>query len=550
VKAQVLVTLWGLATFTGCGASLLPPFREGGEEACDDDVDNDGDGAFDCADTGCLLAKVCSREGDDVVSRDCGNGLFDDGEECDDGNRRDNDGCSSRCRVEFCGDGVVQPIFGEQCDDAEPRDDGGVCAGCRLVSCGNGVFEPQLGEECDDGNQSLNDGCFNCRIERCGDGLIKLGEECDDGNVFPGDGCFECRTERCGDGIVQPALNELCDGPGPDCSSTCVVSRACDDVACFDASQVTPQIFPTSSALLRGPTPRAVLVQRSNFGQDEYDVVGGELRNERFGGFFQVTLIEPADVDGDGDDELLAALGDSNVLVSDDIVSDAGRNVFPGNGQRVSDLVVGDVGGDPGQDLLAVTATQLRVELDGSLTLDFAVSGATFAALAPVEDGRGLVVTRGAHDVVAGVLDPSSRTVAERASWTFDGAIVDLARADVDVDGVFDVVVLTAAPDQLLALPFGGGLPDAPLLLDDAPGGDAMGVGDVDGDGADDVVVASSVGTLFVHRQARAFVAGDLLYVPARGTNPAVLDVTGDGKAELFVGGGFFSFGAVLYSPE
>jgi len=37
-------------------------------------------------------------------------------EECDDGNTVDQDGCSSQCKLEGCGDGVVQPDLGENCE--------------------------------------------------------------------------------------------------------------------------------------------------------------------------------------------------------------------------------------------------------------------------------------------------------------------------------------------------------------------------------------------------------------------------------------------------
>jgi cysteine-rich repeat protein len=41
------------------------------------------------------------------------------GEECDDGNTDDGDGCSSTCHLEFCGDGIAQPGIGEQCDGGD-----------------------------------------------------------------------------------------------------------------------------------------------------------------------------------------------------------------------------------------------------------------------------------------------------------------------------------------------------------------------------------------------------------------------------------------------
>jgi cysteine-rich repeat protein len=55
-------------------------------EICNDGVDNDGDGFTDLADSDCKV---------------CGNGVVDQaGEECDDGNVVDGDGCSAACKIE------------------------------------------------------------------------------------------------------------------------------------------------------------------------------------------------------------------------------------------------------------------------------------------------------------------------------------------------------------------------------------------------------------------------------------------------------------------
>jgi len=191
---------------------------------------------------------------EEVVVTVCGNGLLEvPQEQCDDGNEESNDGCSSVCEEEGCGDGLVQT--GEDCDNGsrcsnnaelactkdldcgislscEEDEQGnktcggmpggdpcqsefdcsffGTCqylteedpscsaectfaeavgAGAQENVCGNGVVSE--GEECDDGNAQGGDGCSSlCILEHfCGDGKVEGDEQCDDGNVQDGDGC-------------------------------------------------------------------------------------------------------------------------------------------------------------------------------------------------------------------------------------------------------------------------------------------------------------------------------------------------------------------------
>lgn len=66
-----------------------------------------------------------------------------------------------------CGDGHVDPGAGEQCDDGNNIDGDGCSATCQVEPapvCGNGVVEPP--EQCDDGNTVSGDGCSaTCQIE-------------------------------------------------------------------------------------------------------------------------------------------------------------------------------------------------------------------------------------------------------------------------------------------------------------------------------------------------------------------------------------------------
>jgi len=129
---------------------------------------------------------------------------MDPGEECDDANTRDFDGCSSTCFLEngYCGDGIVQHAIGEQCEvSSHPESSQYGCSpDCRylLRYCGNDRLDP--GEECDDGVRNSNMSNALCRKDcsrqSCGDEILDRGEQCDDGNLLSGDGCDKlCQAE-------------------------------------------------------------------------------------------------------------------------------------------------------------------------------------------------------------------------------------------------------------------------------------------------------------------------------------------------------------------
>jgi len=194
----------------------------------------------------------------------CGNHVVEAGEECDDGNRSDGDGCSAFCGVETpspqpqCGNGALEP--GEQCDDGNNFDNDGCDASCAVESptalCGNGLLEP--GEQCDDGNLLRGDGCdAECAFEEpepgCGNGVIEAGEQCDDGNTESGDGCDDScafETGTCGNGVLNAGeqcddgnntdgdgCDQDCELEGPVCGNSVLeAGEQCDDgnTASFD----------------------------------------------------------------------------------------------------------------------------------------------------------------------------------------------------------------------------------------------------------------------------------------------------------------------------
>ncbi|HEY8374840.1 MAG TPA: DUF4215 domain-containing protein [Nannocystis sp.] len=128
---------------------------------------------------------------------ECGNGVVEDGEACDDGNDDDADMCRTDCTLPVCGDGIVQPT--EQCDDGND-DDTDVCvSGCALARCGDGFVQAGV-EQCDAG-ASNGDGSYGgctseCKLgARCGDAIVNGPEDCDDANDDETDGCLSSCIE-------------------------------------------------------------------------------------------------------------------------------------------------------------------------------------------------------------------------------------------------------------------------------------------------------------------------------------------------------------------
>ena len=95
----------------------------------------------------------------------CGDGRVSSTEECDDGNREDNDRCTNVCKTNICGDGAVN-VGVEECDNGDRNgslscsaDYGSTCLSCSLTCrqvassggfCGNAIKEGP--EQCDRGD--------------------------------------------------------------------------------------------------------------------------------------------------------------------------------------------------------------------------------------------------------------------------------------------------------------------------------------------------------------------------------------------------------------
>jgi fibro-slime domain-containing protein len=205
-----------------CGDGVLQA-----DEACDDGNRVNGDGCYG----NCLAPEpgfICRTPGELCVPfAKCGDGVVSFPESCDDGNTTSGDGCSDNCKEEI----------GFRC--------GGEPSSCTVTVCGDGLKEGA--EACEHHPSTLVDGqpmpfggCTvdTCQVEpdcsgsscvsRCGDGLRMNAEECDDGNTTGGDGCsatceveegYECTTAPCE--IYDPDG----DGEGPCILSVPIIYR-------------------------------------------------------------------------------------------------------------------------------------------------------------------------------------------------------------------------------------------------------------------------------------------------------------------------------------
>lgn len=163
-----------------------------------------------------------SRTSDPV----CGNRIVESGEQCDDGNTLDEDGCSSICQFEaVCGNDVIE--LGEECEPS-------------LTPLEHCVYGDEI-----IGSAVCNvDTCtFGACTDRCGDSVVGPTEQCDDGcfggefanicegEVENGDGCSNtCQTEvvispgdLCGNGVLD--AGELCDPALDDFVDDCSVNH-------------------------------------------------------------------------------------------------------------------------------------------------------------------------------------------------------------------------------------------------------------------------------------------------------------------------------------
>lgn len=200
-------------------------------------------------------------------------------------------GPAEACQV-VCGNGIEES--GEECDDGNGTNGDGCDVNCTVTACGNGI--QTAGEACDDGNPDVGDGCRpDCTVEVCGDGIVDPVESCDDGNTADGDCCssscaFESAGSTCEDD-GNPCSDDECDGAG-----TCTHpgnANPCDDLEVCTVGDVCDP----GTATCNG-TPRAPWINEFDYDdffgnledRDEFVEIAGVAGSDLSG--YQVLAVE------------------------------------------------------------------------------------------------------------------------------------------------------------------------------------------------------------------------------------------------------------------
>jgi len=227
-------------TFSRCGDHIVNT-HDG--EQCDDGNTNAGDGC----------GATCLTEGDGGGGPRCGDGIRNGTEQCDTGGQSAT--CNLNCTTARCGDGIVNAHAGEQCDDRNTTDGDGCSSLCKNEAppgiCGDGIVSGT--EECDGSGAETVFCNTNCTLSRCGDDILNAhsGEQCDDGNPTGCDGCSAtCQNEIlahecCSDAIAvgdgtRTYTNVGANTDGPDEPATCNFENSTNVFAdiwyCYTAS--------------------------------------------------------------------------------------------------------------------------------------------------------------------------------------------------------------------------------------------------------------------------------------------------------------------------
>jgi cysteine-rich repeat protein len=368
----------------------------------------------------------------------CGNAQLDDGEECDDGNTQDGDGCEADCKDAVCGNNITDsnpvdnPGVPEDCDDGAANSDTEPDAcreDCSNPSCGDDVQDS--GEECDNGNQNsdtIANACReDCRDAACGDNVIDggapLNETCDDGNVISDDGCESACVltfPTCGNTVPREVVNGT-------------------NEVCYNQSQLV---------LDSGITPFSVAAADLNqdFGQEDLIVVNNG--DNDLGIFRNIDSTQPTFANNNTMQRV--PLGDlANPAI--DPVSIAVADLNGGGGP---DIATANQGSDNITILLNTSPAAGQIISFASPVVFNAGDSPVFIAAGDVNNGGGvdLVVANVNSNQISVLTNNGSAQFPTRFTFNVDVRPVSLLIADLNGDGKNDIVTANETANSVTVL--------------------------------------------------------------------------------------------------
>jgi hypothetical protein len=264
-------------------------------EICDNGFDDDADGLWDCDDDDCAFEPVCAPPQPEI----CDNGFDDDADgfwDCDDDDCAPLPACSGD--IELCNNGFDDD--GDGALDCEDLDD---CLGnplCGAERCDNGLDDDfDFLRDCEDPDCG---GTVACGTEDCENGLDDdqdLQTDCADLDCLGQAGCFECRqNEHCppaqvcigGFCEVEPCASDVeclnlglcrggvCSGESRACErqNDCAAGESCVDGLCFPDDEIEASDGGDFATSLREDSPDTYRIDLGRRAQLRVRATNGE----------------------------------------------------------------------------------------------------------------------------------------------------------------------------------------------------------------------------------------------------------------------------------
>ena len=442
----------------GCEADCVSPVCGDGIVETVPTIDTDADGIADateacddgttCADgaacdpnifPACADNSNCQVRGGDGCSQDCtnveecGDAFLDQGEQCDDGNNIDGDGCSALCKKPGCGDNILDP--GELCLSLIPSS----------VFSGQ-VRDLKVGDLNGDGDVDL----VVSQIS-----LIKI--------LFGnGDGTFAAAIEVTTESNTSSAI-AIGDFDNNGTLDIMVQDRAAPavlDVIQVNANQTVANTVDATDASLQGPFLTGDFngdgdldIFNTGINADQLEAgAGNRLFTSTAPTFSPVAVNTFAnavagDLNVDGATDLVFtnnAAGVGLVIAISGIGNSFATTAIP-EVASIRDLDLGDVDGDGDLDLFYITGNELKVLLNDSagvfaapLTAADNGSDELFAVDFSSDGVSEMFLLDGGEATVFGLIDGAIAVTTQLNGMPFNPNFINFA--DLDNDGLQDFI--------------------------------------------------------------------------------------------------------------